>query len=155
VYANTTADTHRAAAELMEAGADYKRLNLALFRTFSFSRLVLEGLIYSSMKLYADGAVAVATITQDMMEQAGATENDCDDLASLAGRVAGCRISVTIRQLGEAECKVSLRSGETFDSAALCALHGGGGHKMASGCTIYDSPEAVRDIIVRDILEAM
>jgi phosphoesterase RecJ-like protein len=116
---------------------------------------MLEGLIYSSMKLYADGAVTVATITLDMMAQAGATDNDCDDLASLAGRVAGSRIAVTIRQLGEKECKVSLRSGEDFDSAALCALHGGGGHKMASGCTIYDSPEAVRDIIVRDILEAM
>jgi phosphoesterase RecJ-like protein len=155
VYANTTADTHRAAAELMEAGADYKLLNRALFRTFSFSRLMLEGLIYSSMELYAGGAITVATITQAMMERAGATENDCDDLASLAGRVAGCRIAVTIRQLGQKECKVSLRSGEDFDSAALCALHGGGGHKMASGCTIYDSPEAVRDIIVRDILEAM
>jgi phosphoesterase RecJ-like protein len=155
VYANTTAETHRAAAELLEAGADYKRLNRSLFRTFSFSRLMLEGLIYSSMKLYADGAVTVATITLDMMAQAGATDNDCDDLASLAGRVAGSRIAVTIRQLGEKECKVSLRSGEDFDSAALCALHGGGGHKMASGCTIYDSPEAVRNIIVRDILEAM
>ena len=155
VYANTTAETHRAAAELMEAGADYRPLNIALFRTFSFSRLMLEGLIYSTLRRYADGAVNVATVTLDMMERSGATEDDCDDLASLAGRVEGGRVSVTIRELGEKECKISLRSGEFFDSSAICALHGGGGHRMASGCTIYDTPENAREIIVREILEAL
>ena len=155
VYGNTTAETHRAAAELIDAGADYKRLNRALFRTFTFSRLMLEGLIYSGMKSYADGKVTVATVTLEMMERSGATEDDCDDLASLAGRVGGCIVSVTIRELEEGVSKVSLRSAESFDCAALCALHGGGGHRMASGCTIHETPEKTRDIIVRDILEAL
>ena len=155
VYGNTTAETHRAAAELIDAGADYKRLNRALFRTFTFSRLMLEGLIYSGMKSYADGKVTVATVTLAMMERSGAMEDDCDDLASLAGRVGGCIVSVTIRELEEGVCKISLRSAETFDCAALCALHGGGGHRMASGCTIRENPEKAREIIVRDILEAL
>ncbi len=155
VYANTTAETHRAAAELIEAGADYRALNIALFRSFSFSRLMLEGLIYSGMKQYADGAVNVATISLEMMERAGVTEDDCEDLASLAGRVEGSRVSVTIRQIGEKECKISLRSGEFFDSSAVCALHGGGGHRMASGCTVYETPEKAREIIVGDILRAL
>lgn len=155
VYANTTAETHLAAAQLIEAGADYRALNVLLFRQFSFERLMLEGLIYSNMRQYADGLVNVATVTLDMMARSGATEDDCDDLASLAGRVKGSRISVTIRQLGEKECKVSLRSSEAFDSSAVCAKHGGGGHKMASGCTLYEDPDTTRDIIVRDILEAL
>ena len=97
----------------------------------------------------------MATVTLDMMAQSGATEDDCDDLASLAGRVAGSRVSVTIRELRPGACKISMRSGEDFDSSAVCALHGGGGHRMASGCTIKAGPEETRDIIVRDILEAM
>ena len=155
VYANTTAETHEAAAELIRAGADHKYLNILLFRRFSFSRLMLEGLIYSTMKSYADGKVNVATVTLDMMERSGATEDDCDDLASLAGRVDGGYVSVTIRQLGDRESKISLRSGELFDSSAICALHGGGGHRMASGCTIYEDPDTAREIIVREILEAL
>lgn len=155
VYANTSAETHRAAAELMEAGADYRAINVSLFRQFSFSRLMLEGLIYSSMKSYADGRVNVATITLDMMEKSGATEDDCDDLASLAGRVDGGYVSVTIRELSPEESKISLRSGQNFDSSAICALHGGGGHRMASGCTLYASPEKAREIIVSEILEAL
>lgn len=155
VYGNTTAETHRAAAELIDAGANHQELNRALFRTFSFSRLMLEGLIYSGMKTYGDGKLAVATVTLEMMEKAGATENDCDDLASLAGRVEGCTVSATIRELSEGVCKVSLRSNKYFDCTAVCALHGGGGHRMASGCTIHATPEVTREIIAREVLEAM
>ena len=155
VYGNTTADTHRAAAELIDAGADYKPLNVSLFRQKSFSRLMLEGLIFSKMRQYADGRVSVAVVTLDMMERSGATEDDCDDLASLAGKVEGTFVSATIRELGPKECKISLRSGEMFDCSAVCALHGGGGHRMASGCTIYEDVETARDILVREILEAL
>ena len=156
MYANTTEETHRAAAELIEAGADHKTLNNTLFRTFSYARLILEGMIYTDMKRYgAGGGVVVATITLDMMARSGATEDDCDDLASLAGRVEGCSVAVTVRELQPGQCKISMRSGDSFDSSAVCALHGGGGHRRASGCTIEATPENARDIIVRDILEAM
>ena len=154
-YGNTGADTHVAAAELIRAGADIGSLNKILFRTASFSRLMLEGLIYSGMQRFAEGAVAVATVTLDMMRKSGATEDDCDDLASLMGRVAGTRVAVTIRELGENDCKLSLRSGADFDSSAVCAKHGGGGHKMASGCSITANPQQACDMIVRDILEAL
>ena len=156
VYANTKPDTHRAAAELMEAGADYKTLNKRLFRTSTYSRLKLEGLIYDGMQRFGPNeCVSVVTVTLDMMAESGATEDDCEDLASLAGRIAGNKVSVTIRQLEPKLCKVSLRSGEDFDSSAICALHGGGGHKMAAGCTISSDPDETRDVIVWDILEAM
>ncbi len=155
VYGNTTAETHRAAAELIDAGADHKPLNVSLFRQTSFARLMLEGLIFSNMRQYADGKLSVAVVTLEMMERSGATEDDCDDLASLAGRVEGSYVSATIRELGPKECKVSLRSGELFDVSAICSLHGGGGHRMASGCTICADVETTREILVREILEAL
>ena len=113
-------------------------------------------MIYAGMQRFGDnGCVTVATITLDMLEESGATEADCEDLASLAGRVAGNRVAVTVRELEKGVSKISLRSGEDFDSAAICALHGGGGHKMAAGCTIRSDPDEARDAIVWDILEAL
>jgi phosphoesterase RecJ-like protein len=155
VYGNTTAQTHLAAAELIDAGAEIRNLNKKLFRTFSYSRLVLESLIYAGLKRYHNGEINVATVTLDMMEKTGATEDDCEDLAALAGRIKGSRISVTIRELEGGESKISLRSDEFFDSSAICALHGGGGHRMAAGCSIFAPPEKARDIIVREIEEAL
>lgn len=155
VYANTTADTHRAAAELIDAGCDMRPLNVKLFRTYSYSRVLLESLIYAGLKRFRGGEINVATVTLDMMEKTGATEDDCEDLASLAGRIEGNRISCTIRELAPGECKISLRSGEFFDSSAICALHGGGGHRMAAGCTVHADPEETCRIIVREIEEAL
>ena len=140
-YANVTAETFAAASELASCGARVRELNFDLFRQVSKARIVLEGMICSQLRFYNNGAVVVATVTEKMMNEAGATENDCDDIAGIPGKVEGCVVSMVIRELEKGKCKVSVRSQPSFDSSALCAVFGGGGHKMASGCTINAEPE--------------
>lgn len=153
VYGNTRADTHRAAAHLMDCGADAKRLNKSLFRSVSYSRLVLEGLIFSSLRAMKDGQLVSATVTLDMMKRAGATEDDCDDLASLPGRVRGNRASVLVRELAPGRSKASIRTDGSVDASAVCARFGGGGHKMASGCTADLGPEELTEALLGAIAE--
>ena len=154
LYRNTTADTHRAAAAVMDAGANYGDLNKLLFRTMSEARMKLEGMIYSGIRRYKDGKINVAVITLDMMEKSGATENDCDDLAALAGRLEGSRCSATIREEAPGVSKISLRSNEEVNSSAVCALFGGGGHPMAAGCRMDCPPEEAREKLVAAIIGA-
>ncbi len=154
-YANVTAETFAAASELIGYGAQVQKLNFDLFRQVSKARIVLEGLICSGLKFYADGKIVVATVTEKMMQEAGATENDCDDIAGIPGRVEGCVLSLVIRELAPGRCKVSARSHPGFDCSALCARFGGGGHKMASGCTVDASPEETREILVNAALEVL
>ena len=152
-YSNTTADAHRVAAELIDAGAELEKLNKLLFRTVSAARLQLEGLIYSNLRRFREGQINIALVTLEMMEKVGATEDDCDDLASLPGKIAGNKISATIRELTPGFCKVSVRSGREVDSSAVCAMFGGGGHKMAAGCELNASPEEAVEKIVYAINE--
>ena len=93
------------------------------------------------------------TKTRRMMEESGATEDDCDDLASLPGKVRGSVVNITVRELEEGKCKVSLRTNEEVDSAAICARFGGGGHKMAAGCTLDCGPEEAAQRILDAINE--
>ncbi len=152
-YSNTTADAHRASAELIEAGARLEKLNKLLFRTVSAARLKLEGLIYTGLRRYRDGQINIAVVSLEMMRQAGATEDDLDDLAALAGRIKGNKVSVTIRELQPNYCKVSVRTGTEVDAAAICRLHNGGGHKMAAGCEISAPPEEAADKMLEAINE--
>lgn len=152
-YANTKADTFHAAARLLEAGAENARLNQLLFRKVSAARLKLEGMIYNSLRCERNGEVVIATVTLDMLCHAGATENDCDDLASLAGRVEGGLISATIREMEGGGCKVSVRSGPEINASAVCAKFGGGGHAMAAGCSLQMGPEETAEAILRAIDE--
>ena len=154
-YANVTADTFAAASKLLGYGAQAQKLNFDLFRQVSKARIVLEGLICSGLKFYADGKIVVATVTEKMMQEVGATENDCDDIAGIPGRVEGCVLSLVIRELEQGKCKVSARSQPVFDSSALCARFGGGGHKMASGCTVDASCEETCEMLVRAALEVL
>lgn len=154
-YANTDAAALRHAAELVEAGAENARLNQLFFRKVSAARIQLEGLIYNSMSFHHGGKVVVAIVTDEMLRKANATEDDCDDLAGLAGRAECGEVSITIRDYPGGHSKVSVRSGESFDSCALCARFGGGGHRMAAGCNLPVPPLEAREILLRAIDEVL
>lgn len=143
LYDNTTAETHRAAARLLDAGADLPRLNKLLFRYKSRARLMLEGMICASLRVEEDRPVTTAVVTLEMLRRTGATEDDCNDLASLAGQIRGNKVAVTVRELSgnPPRCKVSVRTDGTVDAAMVCSVFGGGGHKMASGCELNCGPE--------------
>jgi len=154
-YANTTPQTLRAAASAIEYGAENGRLNKLLFRSMSYSRLKLEGLIYAGMRSYKDNSINVAVVTLDMMAEAGATEDDCDDLASLAGKVKGNIVAITVRELPDGRSKASVRTNETVNASNICARFGGGGHSMAAGCNADMGPYELADAIVDVVNEVM
>lgn len=135
-YANTNADTLRCAAALVEAGADNARINKVFFRTKPASRIALEGEMLSGLETWFDGKVCVAAITQDMLRRTGATENDMDDVAAIPGQLEGALAGILIKELPDGTVKVSVRSVTGTDSNALCTRFGGGGHTLASGCSI-------------------
>lgn len=150
-YSNTNSDTLRAAAETLDAGAGIHELNQRFFRRVSKARIILEGMIYSGMTFYRDGFVAVATVTNDMIAAAGATESDCDDLAGLVGRVEGADVGVTIREQDNGDSRISVRSSPAVNSSDICALFGGGGHKMAAGCTLHCPPAEAKSRLLAAI----
>lgn len=154
-YMNTDAMTFETAAELLHLGADSAGVNTAFFRKVSPERLKLEGEIYSTLSFHRDGKVTIAVITLEMLARTGAKEEDCDDLAGLAGRAAGSLVSVTIREKAEGECRISVRSGPEVSSADICAVFGGGGHAMAAGCTISATPEKAKTMLLAVIDEIM
>lgn len=152
VYANTRSDTLRAAAELLDCGADNQTLNVKLFRKISRARMKLEGMIYSGMEFYRDGKISLATVTRDMLREAGATEEDLDDISGLAGKAEGAVLSITVREKENGESRISLRSSPEVDCSEICAVFGGGGHAMAAGCTIQSPPEKAKRMLL-DVID--
>ena len=151
-FANTTARTLRVASLLIEAGAPHRELNRRLFRTRTRSRIAIEGMIYSGLEFHCGGAVAIASITRAMMEEARAAEDDVDDIASIPGGIEGVLAGITIRELtGTRDCKVSVRSSPTVNSHALCAHFGGGGHAMAAGFAMEASVPEIKQMILEVI----
>ena len=153
-YANTGAATLAAASELLRLGARQHEVSLSFFRKVSPARLRLEGMIYSHMSFHRDGKVVFAIVTQEMIRSSGATKDDFDDLASLAGRAESGVLNITIREQEDGSSRVSVRSNPGISSSAICAAFGGGGHEMAAGCNIACPPEKARDMLL-DVIDGL
>ena len=148
LYSNTSPNTHRVAAALMETGIDYAGVNKRHFRTKSYTRLRVESRIIDTMDLHDEGAIALAAVSLRDMAELGATEEDLEDIAAFVGQLKGVRTAVTIRELKPGECKLSLRTGDGLDASKVCALLGGGGHAAAAGCTVMGSVEEAKTSIL-------
>lgn len=151
-YGNTTADTHRVAAALIEAGVPVARLNKIHFRTKSIRRMKLESAIIAAISLHEEGTVAIAPVTLDMMDSIGATERDAEDIASLVGQMEGVKTGVTIRELAPGRSKLSVRTDPNdLNASKVCALMGGGGHAAAAGATVDGDVEQAKAIVLKAI----
>ena len=139
------------AARLLELGADNRKISMDFFRKISRARMALVGQIYSGMRFFRGGQVAIAVVTRALIDSVHATEDDCDDIAGLPGRAEGVVVSVTIRELLDGRSKISVRSNPEVDACAICAVYGGGGHKMASGCTLDCGTETAVEKILAAI----
>ena len=155
VYANTTARTHRIAAELMELGIDVGPVNKALFRTKSPVRLAMESRMVSAMELYDNGRVVVMAIPLSLCRELHAAESDVEELSSLAALVQGTDCGITLRELKPGKVKLSLRTGPRVDASAVCRVLGGGGHKGAAGATVEGTMDDAKAAILRAYQEVM
>ncbi len=154
-YSNTSFHTLNTAAKLLKYGIDNASLNDLLFRKVNPSRIVLESKIYHSMQYYRNGTISVVTITQQMLEESGAQDEDLDDIASLACRPKSARLCITIREREDGKCRISLRSFDQINCVDICSVFGGGGHTAAAGCTIAAGPKEACDMLLSVIDEVL
>ena len=142
IYSNVTAATHRAAAELMDTGIDYRAVNKLFFQTKSRVRMQLEAAMLAEAKFYDNNRTAVLSVPQSLLEKFHATESDTEDLSALGPQIQGVDCAVTMRELGDGVWKFSLRTGERVNATEVCRLLGGGGHARAAGATLEGVTQA-------------
>lgn len=150
VYSNTTARTHRIAAELM-AHIDVSSVNKMLFRTKSKVRLAMESRMVADMELYDEGRVVVMQIPLSLRQEMQATEADIEELSSLAALVEGTDCGITLRELRPGVIKISVRSGPRVNATEVCARLGGGGHRAAAGATVEGTMADVKQAILQSV----
>ncbi len=133
-YASTTAHTYRAAADLIELGANNGRINQLMFESKTKTYVELEKAALASMQFYNNDRIAVITLTQDMYKKTGSNEQETEAIAPLTRQIEGVEIGITIREKTDGSCKASIRTLDTVNAAELAKCFGGGGHMQASAC---------------------
>ncbi|MCL2545399.1 MAG: DHH family phosphoesterase [Clostridia bacterium] len=134
-FSNTDAAVLRAAAALVDAGAQPDKLTEQLFYTRSRAGVQLRGRALSTLRLFAGGRAAVMTLTAQDFADTGAADSMTEGIVNYAIEIVGVEAAALAREL-DGEIKCSLRAREPYDAAALAQRFGGGGHARAAGCSL-------------------
>jgi phosphoesterase RecJ-like protein len=137
-YQNTTPESLRDAAEMIEAGADPVEAAKWAYQTRSKESLALEARVMSRLKCVNNDKVAYSWVTDADFEETGAAPEEAEHLPEAVRVVSGIEVAVLLRQRGT-EVRGNLRAKGTFDVSAVAHQLGGGGHVAASGFTVEDS----------------
>lgn len=140
-FMNVTPRTLRIAAALIEAGAAPAVIAEQVFDNRPFSATRLMGLALSSLQSASGGKIVWAKVSREDFESAGATDEETEGIINYARAVRGADIALLFREAVKGKIRISLRSCEGVDVAKVAAQFGGGGHRMASGCSFTGTLE--------------
>jgi len=164
-FSNTTPKTHLIAADLVniintaeDGGMDTSDVCRSLFGQRTLKELTAQMLAIQNLRFYADGALGIVVFTQQMLADAGLTEEEIGNVVDTPRGVEGVLVGLSIRQTAADPrlFKVSSRANVECDVAAVCAGFGGGGHVRAAGCTVEAaSAKEAEELVVPAFLQAL
>jgi len=154
-YSNTTPVTHQITADLINNGVDVSMISQLVFETVPFKKVRLMGMAIDTIEIFEDGKAAFIIVTDEMMKEVDALEEDCDGLVNIVRNIEGVEVAVMIRQRSVDEFKINFRSQNYVDVSAIARKYSGGGHKKAAGCTLRGSMVEIKEILYKDIREVL
>lgn len=147
-YGNTTAKTHRIAAQLMDMGADHDIARMALFESKDRAEMFLIKKALESMDFSEDGRVCWMSLSYADINSLGVAHLHPEGLINYARIIKGVEIGLLFREISPGLVKIGFRSRGNTDVAKIAAHFGGGGHRQAAGATQKGDIMVVRDQVL-------
>jgi phosphoesterase RecJ-like protein len=143
---NVTPEVLRMAAALCELGAPLSQIYAQSLKHKSLSAVRYWGRGLGRLQR-EDGLVWTSLQLEDR-EEVGYEGSDDADLVNLMRDIEGTEIAVVFVEQSGGKIKISWRSREGLDVAALATRFGGGGHAPAAGAMVSGSMDEVRSQVL-------
>jgi phosphoesterase RecJ-like protein len=135
-FPSTTPRTLRITASLMDAGAVPHSVYSLVHEQVSMSRLRMGGRILGRATAEAEGRLVWVQVEARDLAETGAVAADTEGLVNQCLTIAGSEAAFIAVELPTGQIKFSLRCRQPHNVAALAEQFAGGGHHLASGCTL-------------------
>jgi len=141
--ANTTPESLRQAAELLELGADLSSLYFISLVRRTFPAAKYWGLGLSGLQR-SDGIIWTTLTVADRIAS-GYSGNDDADLVNIVSSIDDAEIAIIFVEQDGSSTKISWRALKPgIDVSRIAVQFGGGGHKAAAGADIPGTLEEIR-----------
>jgi phosphoesterase RecJ-like protein len=149
-YQKTDSEVHTIVAHLLQAGADPVAIYEQVYESTSAKRMRLLGMALANLQLMYDGKVAYITLTREMFEATGTSEEDTDAFVPYTLTIDGVQIGLMFSEIDNV-VKVNFRSKGDIAINELAKEFGGNGHKNAAGARISN---AKLDDVMHQVLKS-
>lgn len=134
-FPNTTGDTHRIVAELIDLGVENTKIPNLLFDNSSYNRLQLLGRALQNLKVLPEHKTSYITLSQEELDRFNYVKGDTEGIVNYGLSIKGIQFTaIFIENKDEKIIKISFRSQGGFDVNEFARAHfNGGGHRNAAG----------------------
>jgi phosphoesterase RecJ-like protein len=154
-FPNTTDRTLKVASELVKAGVRPAAISEVVYNNYPWSRIELLRQVLGTVRRDESGRVASMRQTLEMKKLSEAVDGDNNGFVNIPLAAREVLAVVYMREVGENEFRVSLRSKGNINVARVAESFGGGGHKNASGCRIVGKWDECEAQLVKAVREAV
>ena len=136
-FSSTSRKTMEIAGDLMTFGFDFSTIVREVYfeKTFVQQKMLGRALLNSKSCLH--GRCIVSSMDQAAIRSCGGVGKDVwIGLGTMWSSATGADCAIFAHERTNGEWRVSMRSNNVVDVAAIAQVFGGGGHFHASGCTI-------------------
>jgi bifunctional oligoribonuclease and PAP phosphatase NrnA len=132
----TTARTLAAGAYLVGCGALSEEIIKPMYRLKPLAQARLWGRVLGELQSGAGGRLVWAPLRLAYLQETGAGADMDNGLPSYLMDIEGVGIAALFKEQSDGTTRVSLRSADPYDVAAIAKRYGGGGHVRAAGCSL-------------------
>lgn len=151
-YPSTTSETFRIAAALTQAGADVGAISRHLYESYPYRRIGLLRELLQDLQLDAGGRVVSYRLPLEMARRWELKPGDTEGLIDLVRAVDSVIVAVFFEELPGGLVRVSARSkSDEVDVGKICALFGGGGHRLAAGARVQGPLDEVTARYIKEV----
>jgi len=134
-FENTKPETLEICAELIRAGADaiYIYQECLEFKPLAMVRLQARAM---DLAIITDNnKIAYTSVTRKLLEDFNATDDHVDGISKALREINTVEVALVFKETAKGDTKISFRS-KRVNVCEIAKFFGGGGHKLAAGCTI-------------------
>jgi len=139
-HSNTSPDTHRLAATLLDTGIDHAAIAVRILSERTIHGVRLLGHVLERASFLHGERVALASVSHDDARRIGADNGDAEGIVDALLYTRGVKLACLAIEKAPGKVKLSLRSRKAVDVARFARSldPGGGGHARAAGVMLVE-----------------
>ena len=149
-YENTSSNSFRAVADLVDAGANPNYIYKQCYETKTKNFVLFQNYCVNKAEFLEDNKIVYTTVYKKDLEKFSAGDDYTDGIAETLRAIDTTEVAFVAKEVDNKLTKISMRS-KKIDVAEVCSKFEGGGHTFAAGCTIKASVKDAIEKLLKEI----